>query len=163
MPTSFMENIPQILKAIADANPKTVLDIGIGRGKYGFLISEYFPDVQVDGVEVFKDYITKRNKAIYRKIYNENILESQRDGYDLYIIVDVLEHWDKDEGLALIRKFVDGGGKVLISTPRSVGEQGAEFGNEWERHVSQWQGSDFNEFSRKEYFNDLSFMFLLWR
>jgi ubiquinone/menaquinone biosynthesis C-methylase UbiE len=41
MPTSYLNNIPDIITAIKSQNPKSILDVGCGFGKYGFLIREY--------------------------------------------------------------------------------------------------------------------------
>lgn len=161
MPSSFRENIPDILKEIEKANPKTILDIGFGRGKYGLLVREYYPDMQIDGLEVFNAYIGEVQRAIYGKVYQENIFEMKEiPAYDLYLIIDVIEHWDKEKAHELLKKLTKHG-DVLISTPRAVGEQGAVYGNEWERHVSQWQGSDFEVYPHKHSHNELSFIYLI--
>ena len=162
MPTSFYENIPDILLAIRNEKPKTVLDVGFGRGKYGFLINEYFPEIEVDGVEVFNDYVQPIHRHIYNKIYREDIFEMDIPEYSMYLLVDVLEHWDKDKGRELLDKMTKMG-KVLISTPKNPGVQGASHGNEWERHISKWELSDFSNYKFKQYQNGVSLIYLLWK
>lgn len=162
MPSSFRENIPQILKIIEEVNPKTVLDVGFGRGKYGFLIKEYYPEIIVDGLEIFEPYITPLQEGIYRNIYNSDALASELpQPYDLILLIDVIEHWTLEEGNDWIKRMLAQGSKILVSTPRAIGEQGAEFGNERERHISQWHGEYFEKYPFKEYQNQLSFTFLL--
>lgn len=161
MPTSFRENIPLILLEIERINPKSILDIGFGRGKYGFLTREYYENIKVDGLEVFPQYITPLQRNIYGKIYEGNVFEMEIPQYDLYLLIDIVEHWNKEEGHKLIQKLLTMG-KVLVSTPRSVGEQGAVYGNEWERHISEWGGYDFDKYEpRRQIHNDLSFMYTL--
>jgi len=162
MPTSFRENIPDILKEIERINPKTVLDIGFGRGKYGFLIKEYYPEIKVDGLEVFKDYVKPMHKEIYDKVIVGDIFASEIPKYDLYLIVDVIEHWDKEKAHTLLEKLTKMG-KVLVSTPRSVGPQGAEYGNIWETHVSQWGGDDFEKYQNRHLHNEISFIYTIWQ
>ena len=41
MPTSFMQNIPDVVELMQKLKPKRILDIGIGNGKYGLLAHEY--------------------------------------------------------------------------------------------------------------------------
>lgn len=163
MPTSFRENIPQILKIVEEVNPQTVLDVGFGRGKYGFLIKEYYPEIMIDGMEIFEPYLNSMHDHIYFRVINEDALITKTDfsRYELILLIDVIEHWTLEEGKAWLDKVIAGGSKVLVSTPRSVAEQGAEHGNERERHISQWQGEYFKQWKHKEYPNELSFTFLL--
>jgi SAM-dependent methyltransferase len=160
MPTSFRENIPLVLKEIEKINPSTVLDIGFGRGKYGFLIKEYYPNIKVDGLEVFEPYVTKLQREVYGKILIGNALELDIPQYDCYLLIDILEHWNKEDAHKLIKKLLTKG-NVFCSVPRYVNEQGAEYGNEWERHISQWGGEDFDKYPHRQIHNDLSFMYTL--
>lgn len=165
MPSSFPENIPQICQMFMELKPKTILDIGVGRGKYGLLAKEYLKnDVKVDGLEIFDPYITPTIIMIYNKIIVGNALDEKIHNnlkYDLVLIIDVLEHWDKEKAHILLNKLIDNGCKIFVSTPRSVGPQGPEYGNEWERHVSQWGGDDFRRYPNREYYSDISFNYLL--
>ena len=170
MPSSYPENILPIIQLIAKHQPKTVMDIGFGRGKYGFLIKEYFhPTVQgdwkpverVDGIDIFLGYITKLQENIYDLIYTGNALEFTFGEYDMYLIIDVLEHWPKEEAHKLLEQLTKKG-KVLISTPTNIGCQGAAHGNEWERHISQWLPHDFNRYQViEDWSNESSFIYLL--
>ncbi|MBC7343764.1 MAG: glycosyltransferase family 1 protein, partial [Clostridia bacterium] len=67
MPTSWYQVIPIVLDQIQSLQPRSVLDVGIGFGKYGMLIREalevplgrYYKhqwQIKVDGVEVFSGY-----------------------------------------------------------------------------------------------------------
>ena len=99
--------------------PLKVLDVGTGFGKYGALCREYLDlwdgrqkyefATQIDGVEVFKEYITPLHHFVYNNIYNDNIIAVIRKlemGYDLVLLLDVLEHFDKEEGKFLLDKLV---------------------------------------------------------
>jgi 2-polyprenyl-3-methyl-5-hydroxy-6-metoxy-1,4-benzoquinol methylase len=160
MPTSFPEQIPKIIQTVNKLQPKSILDIGCGNGKYGFLLKEYFPEITIDAIEVFEPYIKKAHKENYRNITIGNALEAEVKPYDLYMIIDVLEHWQKEPAMALLRKLVEHG-KVLVSTPRSVAPQGAEYGNQWETHVTQWLESDWDEFQREGIHDEFAFIQLL--
>lgn len=158
MCSSYVECIPPIIHAIAAFKPKSVLDIGMGNGKYGFLIREYFYEREpgslgtwpyvprVDGYDVWEGYTKPHHAVIYNKVTYGNALEMEPDPYDLYLMIDVLEHWPKDKAKELIRKCLKHGA-VLISTPKDIGEQGASHGNEWERHITQWYAGDFEGYN----------------
>lgn len=170
MPSSYPENIAPIIQMIAKYKPKSVMDIGVGRGKYGFLIKEYFhPSVEgewkpvdkVDGLEIFPEYITDLQRSIYDHLYIGNALDFDFETYDMYLIIDVLEHWNMEEAYKVLDRLTKKG-KVLISTPTNIGCQGAAHGNEWEKHVSQWLPPMFNKYKViEDWSNDASFIFLL--
>jgi 2-polyprenyl-3-methyl-5-hydroxy-6-metoxy-1,4-benzoquinol methylase len=161
MPTSYKENIPQILDIIEELKPKTILDVGFGRGKYGFLVREYFHDIEIDGIEIFEPYVTPAHRQTYRDIKISNALESWPISYDLILLIDVIEHWPKDKAKRWLSNVVDLGAKVLVSTPCHDIPQGAVNGNEWEAHVSHWNINDFSTFEYKEYLNPLSLTVLV--
>ena len=191
MPSSYPENIPAIIQAIAKLKPKSVLDIGIGRGKYGFLIREYFPPTKekekiyddsaspiksmgceeiltVDGVEVFEPYITDLQKKIYNQIFIGNVLEmdiEKWEPHDLYLLIDVIEHWERKKTMELIEKLIKKG-NILISTPRSYTPQRASYGNKWEEHLTEYEGhpwtaDDFNMYPLEDISNNISLMLIL--
>ena len=69
MPTSHFYQLNEIVELVTLTNPKSVLDIGIGFGKYGFLLREYLElrdgrnkyndwKRRIDGIEVFEEYLT---------------------------------------------------------------------------------------------------------
>lgn len=171
MPTSAHQTIAPILETIIEVNPKTVLDIGSGYGKYGLLCREYLPELKrIDEVEVFEGYqkLWPGRSQLYDETYINNALTfSPKIQYDLVLIIDVIEHWPKEEATTTLLTLLKARCKVLVSTPRSVGEQGAVNGNEWERHISQWQGEDFENIAMKawvpykEVRNDWHFIYLL--
>lgn len=77
----------------------------------------------------------------------QQYLEHEDKQFDCVLMTDVLEHFDKDEGNAVISKIVRDvlapGGILLISTPAVWIEQGAAYGNELETHRSLWHFTDF--------------------
>ena len=122
MPTSRPEPIPYIVNKIIMLKPRTILDVGIGFGKWGFLAREY-TDIwlnhlndtegfkksnwksRVDGIEIYSDYLTQLQNEIYTNIYIGNaldILPTLDITYDLIIASDILEHMDNKKGNDLI-------------------------------------------------------------
>jgi len=163
MPSSHCLQINEIMKFITKTNPQKLLDIGVGFGKYGFLSREYlelwdgrqkYNDWKrtIDGIEVFKEYITPVHDLIYNKIFIGNaidIVPTIEEKYDLILLIDVLEHFDYEVGLKLLQECDKHGRNILISVPKSIGSQGESFGNPYETHRFQWQECHFNKFDNK--------------
>ena len=161
MPSSYPHTILPILQTIENLKPKSILDIGFGRGKYGFLIKEYFPSIKCDGLEVFENYITELQKQIYGKIFIRNALNTEIRPYDLYLLIDIIEHWERPEVYKLLDKLLENG-NVIIATPNKFIEQGEVNGNKWETHKSFWVDMDFRKYSRFIIQNDLSLIMVLY-
>ena len=155
MPTSHHSQINQIMQFIVLVDPKSLLDIGVGFGKYGFLAREFLElwdgrerigewTRRIDGIEVFTDYLTPVHGYVYDTIYEGNatdVLPTLENRYDLVLLVDVLEHFDRGPGEALLDEILRRGRNVLISAPRNIGDQGDAFGNPHETHRFQWERS----------------------
>lgn len=144
--------------------PARVVDLGVGFGMQGALIRQYVDQgimpfkTTLIGVEGFEHY---RNPMwdIYDLVRIEpiqlylaqtiawNIKTPERPYlYDMIIMTDVIEHFDKEEGFKVaqdIMKLLAPGGIALIGTPGIFQEQGAAYGNEFERHRSLWGPYDF--------------------
>lgn len=87
MPTSWYQAIPLILDKMLQEHPQSILDVGIGFGKYGVLLREALDvsrekyrkkdwTVQIDGVEAFKSYRNPIHDYIYNRIYYDSIEEA---------------------------------------------------------------------------------------
>ena len=91
--------------------PSSLLDIGLGNGKIGFLARDLLDtilgqrykkeewEIRIDGVEVFPDYIQEFQKAIYDNIIIGDAFDviDPLGSYDLIFLGDVLEHFEKKE------------------------------------------------------------------
>lgn len=156
MPSSYIENIPPIMRFIERMRPQRVLDVGVGYGKYGYLIRERVDNFQwgilLHGVEGFAGYIDKAPVLkFYNRIYNWDYMSMKRsmfpkEGYDLVLMIDVLEHFEEAAGRAALKHSIDLGQKVLISTPIGY-EQGPVNGNDLERHLSEWPHDKLMDFA----------------
>ena len=164
MPSSRFEQLNEIMALIYATNPKSILDIGVGFGKYGFLAREYleiFPGGtkfstnwkrRIDGIEVFNQYLTPIHEFVYDKIYVGDavkILPTIETNYDLILLIDVLEHFDYVDGKKILSECMKKGKNLLISTPLDIGNQEDVFGNVFETHKFQWEKKHFDNFTKK--------------
>jgi len=125
--------------------PTSVLDIGIGYGKYGFLAREYGHAKIVDGVEAEKRYITPIQKSIYDSLYLVDItkeLDVIARVYDLVLFIDCIEHMSKEEGHMVLQHFKC---PIIVSTPAmSFGQVIKDY--PFEEHKSEWVPEDFLDY-----------------
>jgi len=161
MPTSNHRIITSVIdkiKSIDRARPiLSVLDVGIGFGKYGFLVRELLDIrmnrydkkdwvVEIDGVEIFKDYITPVHDYIYDAIYTGSIVDimSTLHNYDLVMLFDILEHLPKKRGREVIKTLYSKTNTLFIcSFPDTLKDDAnIEWKNPAERHQCLWTKSE---------------------
>src|SRR4051812_2306110 len=129
MPTSDLGNIPPIIREVCSRSPRTVLDLGAGCGKYGVLLREYLDagwgryrpeqwQVKIDGVEGFGQYVIDLHRAVYSNIFVEDFAAEENlvryKGYDIVLMVDSLEHLDKEHGAHVLKTIIDNNRWVIV-------------------------------------------------
>ncbi|HLD90883.1 MAG TPA: hypothetical protein VI911_07725 [Patescibacteria group bacterium] len=167
MPTSRPYPIAHIASRIIDLQPKTVLDIGIGFGKYGFLAREYTdiwnnrfrkPETVIHGIEVYEEYITEIHRQIYNKIFIGNALDilPTLGNYDLITFCDVVEHFEKEDGIKMMNLVRDKCKNAFITTPtlNRFQKRGGVAGNPYEQHVYGWSTEDLKAWGKVTTFNN---------
>ena len=154
MPTSSPNQIPTVIEAAITITPHTVLEVGIGCGKYGALLREYLtvwdhyfepwdsiPFI-MDGIEVHGMYASSPAWACYDNTTvgdARDIVPNIPAGcYDMGLMVDVLEHFEHDEGLVLVSAMLDACKTLLIAVPTHVGATVEVWGNPHEIHKADW-------------------------
>lgn len=158
MPTSDFTQIPDIIRVIIQTQAESVLEVGIGLGKWGALCREYIeisrgrmPDEwksRIEGIEIFERY---RNPlwSAYDAVHIGNALEllDEAGTFDIVMCCDVIEHFEKAEGRALLEKMLDHGKIVIITSPRGDSPQEPVYGNAHEEHKSVWSSEDFKPYA----------------
>lgn len=156
MPTSHMYQIADIMELILFTQPQSILDVGTGFGKYGFLSREYLElwdgkqqycdwKIRIDGIEGYENYVTAVHQFIYNNVYIGNainILPNLAVKYDLILVIDVLEHFEYNQGRILLKECAQIGKNMIVATPRNIGIQKDIFDNALEMHKSQWTEKD---------------------
>lgn len=139
--TTFDELTIFILSII---NPKRVLDIGSGEGKYGKLIRSVpdFNSIHLTSIE----YEKCRRQQLLDIGYNEvrsisamQLLESPAENYEVIIMGDVIEHFKKSEGMDLLNFLNYRSEYIIIVTPEAMPMSTATF---YEGHNSLWRPHD---------------------
>ena len=139
--TSNPMQISFVLDVILELQPRRVLDIGCGSGKYGVLAREYLPNAHIDGIEGFAKYITPVHQAVYDNVFEANALElvPKLDGsYDLVMMIDMFEHLTPADGERLLSELSKRARHILVSVPVWHPEQDAMHGNVLQEHHAQY-------------------------
>src|SRR6266851_1391535 len=129
MPSSRPNTIPTIIHLIRQLRPRSILDVGVGFGKWGHLFREYTDineaendpsrydrknwKVRIDGIEGYAAYLTAMHRYLYNEVHVGDACKA-----------------------------------VIVSTPKQDTGQTALCGNELERHRSLWSARDFETFDR---------------
>ena len=162
MPTSPFSHITSMIRFLTKMLPSSILDIGVGNGKLGFIardlldvmLGERFRKedwkVRIDGIEVFPRYIQDHQRAVYDNIYLGDAFDviDTLGRYDMVILGDVLEHFEKKRALKFLDKCVEHSNKNLaIFIPLGKNWiQSVIYGNPYEKHLSFWDRDDFTPF-----------------
>ena len=157
MASSNPVSIPAISKWIYNIKPKTILDVGCGFGRYGFLCREILEvwqlrykkeewKTKINAIEIFEPFITPMHEYLYDKITIGDIRHMDIADCDLIILGDILEHLPKNDAIALVRRLRKSAQWIIIQSPYGKMKQPAVFGNPAEEHLCELYPEDFNEY-----------------
>jgi len=166
MPSSRASGISTIVHVVKQLEPESILDVGVGFGKWGFLFREYTDivaseeeksryskegwRVRIDGVEGYPGYLTPVHDYVYDEIH-VGLIQDLADGlprYDVIFLGDMIEHLSKESGHEVLRKMLDRANKaVIVSTPKFDTHQGELIGNALEQHECLWEARDFERYA----------------
>jgi len=166
MPSSRPNTIPTIIHLVRQLKPRSILDVGVGFGKWGHLFREYTDilqaernprryeknnwEVRIDGIEGHAPYLTPMHNFLYDQIHvgDARSLIKTLPSYDLIFLGDIIEHFEKETGMQLLREaFAHANKAVLVTTPKFETAQDDLCDNELERHRSLWTAKDFRSVS----------------
>jgi len=145
--TSSPDSVAPILWHFKANEYQKVFDVGMGYGKYGFLLREYKETphgrfklgdfkIRIDGLEPFHQAITFQ-KQIYDNIYFsdlENFIPFVQ--YDLMLWIDILEHMPKEESIKQFNRYKPFAKQHLIATPKTFIKQKLEVNEHYDQHRS---------------------------
>lgn len=160
MGTSNWQHIPFCIEVLMKIEPKRVLDVGVGFGRWGIIVREFcdvwfgrvLPEqwlVCIEGIEAFEPNISDYHRYFYNKIYLGDAFEviPKLDvHYDVVIFGDVIEHFVRQDAEKLLNWSIDHSDYVIVNVPLfDEWPQGDMYGNPYERHKSVWSPSDFEQ------------------
>ena len=168
MPSSDYNIISYVMNKYMQTSPETVLDVGCGNGKWGFLFREYGDifkgrlepkdwKVLIHGVEIFEKYINETHRRNYDHIIIGDIVKHAQSlpTYDFIYAGDVIEHLPKQTALEVLDSLKNKAGRMVVSIPLGMDwPQGEEFGNPAEAHLSVWSERDFSDWSQGALFGN---------
>ncbi len=141
MGVSDAGNIPFVATELQRLNPQSVLDVGVGFGKWGVVASEYLDAwqgrfrredwrVRVEGIEIFEGYRNPVWAAAYDQVHIGDAKEilGRLGQFDVGLICDVIEHIEKEAGRLLIEQLLAHCQTVILTTPLSFWPQEKSMG-----------------------------------
>lgn len=166
MATSSISHVRHVMRHIISTNPESVLDVGVGFGRWGFLCREMLDafagrvrkdqwKVRIEGVEIFEAYLQDHQRYIYDKIYigdAKDVVPTLGE-YGVVIIGDMLEHLGKDDAWGLFASAMERARiGLILNIP--IGEGWLREGvseNTSEDHLSWWALAEFADFKPETY------------
>lgn len=125
-------------------NCSSVLDLGCGlNSPLGILKNKYGMNFYSVGVDIFESYLLEsEKKSIHSKYLKGNILNIgfPPNSFDCVVLLDVIEHLEKKDALALLPKLEKIAKKIVIFTPNGFRGQEDPLGdgNPYQTHRSGW-------------------------
>jgi hypothetical protein len=128
--------------------------VDIGCGSFSFL-SAFRPGITTIGLDAFPTAIEMaKQRNLHDHYIVADILKTDIEDIlcqvpnasqiDLVTLYGVIEHFPKSQGYEMMERCEKLTSKfVLLETPHGFVEQGPEFGNEFQRHLSGWYIHNF--------------------
>ena len=154
-------NVADYTRALIETG-ECQLALDIGCGSYSHL-SAFRPQIQTVGIDAHPAAIEQaRARKLHDHYFVANILKEDPEAilqqmgrlkpFDIVSLYGVIEHLPKRLGFELLERCERLTSKYLIlETPHGFVEQGPEFGNEFQRHLSGWFIHDFEGLGYKVY------------
>ena len=158
--TSTLYSTEWIVDRLRQIGPSSMLDVGAGWGRWGFLAREFLElwehrfdraewALRIDAVDVHPGTWTPVHAYVYDRLYEADVrtFEAERH-YDVIVACDVIEHLGKAEGEQVIGRLLGWADHLLLGIPLGPGWlRPGHYGNEHEAHLAEWDEADFEFFN----------------
>lgn len=124
-------------------NPRRILDIGAGGGKYGALLKNVVPECELIALECDEMAFPQLREVGYHQILPitaDKLYERSSELYDVVILGDVIEHMLHSQGRDLLEFLNYRSRYLIISTPECMPMSRPIF---FEGHNSLWRPDSF--------------------
>jgi SAM-dependent methyltransferase len=149
--SSSLRYVDIVIQTVLAMNPRSVLDLGMGTGKYGILLREQHDLAQshwgkhdwrlrLVGVEAYGPYVGTVQRAVYDDVVIADVrdyLASAEERFDVALALDVLEHFTPQGGRDFTKAVLEAADVMVVLTPRGFYRQD-DHENTLERHLSWW-------------------------
>ena len=130
-------------------NSQTVLDVGCGRGQFGFLIKSRKNIKTLVGLDIWKPHLSKLSQfQVYDHLIQTRIppMPLKNKSVDVSLACEILEHLTRDEGIKLLEDLERiTNNLIIVSTPQNY-PQDIVYGNIYERHLTEWACQEFEKY-----------------
>lgn len=161
MPTSDPSGIAPVIKEVMRIRPKSILDVGVGMGKWGLLFREYLEgwghhrycpeqwQVKLYGIEAYEPYVQSWHHDIYDavQIGDARLLLPALPRVELAYLGDVIEHMSMEDGHKLLKNIK--AKHIIISTPNFKTSSNRGKINKWQKHLCQWSSKDLKGYKHQ--------------
>lgn len=148
---SNLINIQPIMKLLEDNRPiESIADVGCGFGLYGALCRVYLEksphlrdtwkidingyDIHLESVQLFCHF--------YNRIKIKDIRSVDICGYDVVLLISVIEHMSREEALKLLTNIIGKNKWVILSTPNGYMPSPEVYDNPFNEHISGFSIED---------------------
>jgi hypothetical protein len=144
MPVSDYGNKKPTIALLKKHNARTILELGVGYGDFGPILTENIEGCKLFGIEIYKPYFEQIPQHLYAKVFQEDMRTFdykkfvEEEHPEAVLLIDSLEHLDRQDGVTLLKKLEQLFGLIIISVP-VIDYINPEFENEWEEHKTQWK------------------------
>jgi SAM-dependent methyltransferase len=158
VPSSSLEAAYVVTQAVLRLEPRRILDLGMGTGKFGFLLREQHDfakdrkELWITGVEGYEAYVGDHQRLVYDEIVIDDIVRFvfAYDGepFDVALLLDVIEHFEPDAAVEMVNRALAVAGVAVIATPSYFHAQEIAR-NPLETHRSWWPKRSLVELGRR--------------
>lgn len=128
------------------------IDLGCGPHSFTAILPD---DIDSVGIDIFDEYLEESKKREIHKRYIKGDLKTlnlKDKTFDAAILLDVIEHLEREQGLNLLHRAEKWARKkILIYTPNEFTDQYPYDKNPYQLHKSGWNVKDFKDLGYKVY------------
>jgi len=141
--TSYLQSYTYPICNLLDKSVTSILDVGCGGGNPMKLIKKHRRLYSV-GIDIFVPYLKGLVVHDEYVVCDAHFLPFKKKSFDAVICLQLIEHIPKGDGERLLDEIeAIARRQVVMTTPMGFMQRNEVCGNAYERHVSGWEGEEF--------------------